>query len=239
MRNKAIPKQNVFAVSDIHGHADELKLLLQSNKENNLIIFCGDYIDRGRQSKDVLEHIRFLVECNKAIALKGNHEEMLLDFLNHPVLAKEYMFTYGLMTIHSLLGFYPNEYTDPKNVVAQIECYYPWLKDFLQKLYVYVEMDNYLFVHAGINPDLDKWYESSEDDYLWIREDFYMKGNKTNKIIIFGHTPTEQLPNGSPTEIWKRKDGLIGIDGGMGHNQQLNGISISKNDTMKQFYVKH
>lgn len=229
--------QDVFIVSDVHGHYDELVELMKYHK-NELVILLGDFIDRGYQSKEVLQYVMELVSQNKAIATKGNHEELFLDFLEHPLLAKSYMLNFGNKTIQSLLGVSPNEGTDAEYIAENIKEKYPELIDFLQTLPVYIEMDNYLFVHAGINPELLHWSHTNESDMLWIREEFYRVSNNTGKIIIFGHTPTYLLRNNGDTSIWESGDGYIGIDGGIGDEKQLNALNIDMHNEVKMYYIK-
>lgn len=237
MKYRTIPMQDVFVISDIHGHYNELVKLMEYHN-NELILFLGDYIDRGNQSLEVLKNVMELVRQNKAIAIKGNHEELFLDFLNHPLLAKSYMLGVGSKTIESLLGIIPNENTDAESIVVNIRKMYPEIICFFESLPVYVEMDKYLFVHAGINPNLLHWSESSESDMLWIREEFYQNPNNTNKKIVFGHTPTFKIRNNfDDSSIWLSKEGFIGIDGGICSEKQLNGLSISNDNEIKGHFV--
>lgn len=237
MKFRILPMQDVFVVSDVHGHYDELVELMRYHK-NELVIFIGDLIDKGYQSKEVLQYVMELVRKNKAIAIKGNHEELFLDFLEQPLLAKSYMLGIGYKTIQSLLGVSPNEGTDAEYIAENIKEKYPEIIYFLQTLPAYIEMDNYLFVHAGINPALLHWSHTKESDMRWIREEFYRVPNNTGKVIIFGHTPTYLLRNNEDASIWESGDGYIGIDGGIGNEKQLNALNINMHSEVKMYDIK-
>lgn len=237
LETRMIAKQDVFVISDIHGHYDELRKLLEYHK-NGLILFLGDYIDRGKQSKEVLDYVMELVGQGKAMAIKGNHEELFLDFLTHPLLGKAYMLGTGSKTIQSLLSITPDEYTDAVLVAEKIKEEYSEQIEFIRNLPVYITMEEYVFVHAGINPHLPHWNDSSEADMLWIREEFFQVPNNTGKKIIFGHTPTFKIRGNQDFSIWQSADGLIGIDGGVGFEKQLNGLYISKSEEKRVYYVE-
>ena len=168
--------KRLIAIGDIHGEIDKLNELLRQlepQKEDTLV-FLGDYIDRGKHSKEVIERLIELSSSIKCIFLKGNHEDMLLKI---PVTKKEedvnfWMVNGGVETFDSYGGF---------------ENIFKLHGDFFNNLKPYYLTDKYLFVHAGINPDkpLD---EQSENDLLWIRDDFIDKKHNLKQKVIFGHT---------------------------------------------------
>lgn len=237
MKFRTIPMQDVFAIADIHGHYNELVKLMEYHN-NELILFLGDFINRGNQSLDVLKIVMELVKQNKAIAIIGNHEELFLDFLKHPLLAKAYMLGVGSKTIQSLIGKTPDDNTDAILIADKINEMYPDIIDFLENLPIYIEMEEYLFVHAGINPNLSHWSNSTESDMTWIREEFFQVSNNTNKKIIFGHTPTFKIRDNNDLSLWQSGDGLFCIDGGIGFEKQLIGLYISEFNEMVPYYVE-
>lgn len=154
--------KNVFVVGDIHGCFDELNELLQHwDKEQDQLVFLGDYIDRGKDSRKVLEFIQTLVQTDGAIALKGNHERMFIDWLNEWQ-TERFIRNGGKETIYSLLG--TDTEIDERRAIAEA---YPQTIHFLKNLPLYYEWGDYLFVHAGINPA-------------------YRIGNKILNMIYFG-----------------------------------------------------
>lgn len=79
-----IEENNIACISDIHGHFEQLNKLVNKVAYANKFVFLGDYIDRGKDSIKVIQLVKNLVENNKAYAIKGNHEVMLIDYLeNH------------------------------------------------------------------------------------------------------------------------------------------------------------
>jgi len=166
---------NKYVVSDIHGCLKTLISLLEKinfSKKDRLFIL-GDYIDRGPDSKGVIDFIMNLTNQNFNIkCLMGNHEHMLIEEIkNHvwPPGVPETLTSFGVKHNNEI----PKQYVN-------------WLED----LKYYIEIDNYILVHAGFsfnskNPFLDKY------DMLWVR-DWYNKINWDwlgNRIIIHGHTP--------------------------------------------------
>lgn len=232
----SIEAQPVFVVSDIHGHAEELdKLLEYWNKEEELLVFLGDYCDRGEDSYGVFRMVKELVDAGNAVAIGGNHEELFISFLDAPTTESDVFFGNG--GVKTIKSFYPSsenptrEHT-PEEWAEKLQNDFPEIIAFIRELPFYVEMDDWLFVHAGINPFLSDWKETSGMHFRWIREMFYMRKNETGKRIMFGHTPIQLLPRTNMrAPIWTSKDAtLIGIDGGMGSNRLLNGIRIQENE---------
>lgn len=173
-------KKRRFAISDIHGCLDSFQALLEKisfTKEDQLFLL-GDYIDRGPNSKGVIDHIWHLQENGFTVkCLRGNHEQMLIDHLVKPG-----PWYNGLAeTIHSF-GVSHNK-DIPKN-------YIHWM----DQLDYFVVLDDFILVHAGLNfnkeaplEDLSSmiwmryWYDQIDKDWLGDR------------IIVHGHTPTKQL----------------------------------------------
>jgi len=149
----------IIAIGDIHGCKVQLLEILDKIKpySDHELVFLGDYIDRGPDSDDVC---KILMDMN-AIFLKGNHEEMLINRINHNVEQKEKFLDSIKLSNLSL----------------------KWLEDKLQNIYI---TDDYIFVHAGL--DINKGIDSqTEFDYLWMRwnSDYYAI---TKKLVIHGHT---------------------------------------------------
>jgi len=180
-------REQIFAIGDIHGCFDELQALINSLPLNasSTLIFLGDYVDRGPKSKEVIDYILHLKTKYNVIALKGNHEAMMLDFLNDPSSAFAGLFV--LNGGSSTLASYSN---DDKHFNIPHEH-----KKFLATLPYYYETENYFFVHAGV-PDvsLDKIEPIKHAlDLLWIRTPFYDSKFKWEKTIVHGHTPQKEI----------------------------------------------
>ena len=189
-KTPAPPK--VFAIGDIHGCVRELQLLLAHLplEQDSVLIFLGDYIDRGNHSRQVIETILSLKKQYKVITLKGNHEAMLLDFLADPESHKGGMFI--LNGGSSTLASYSDQagtYTIPGEHV-----------DFFKGLRLFDEMKDFFFVHAGVPEIALSEIDPVEDEMfmLWVRTPFLKSTHDWGKVIVHGHSPVDEpqsLPN--------------------------------------------
>lgn len=232
-------KEKVFVVGDVHGQITMLDELLENwRPEEEQLVFLGDLADRGENSKATLERARKLMEEQDAIVVKGNHDEMLENFLEHPTQAlAQYYMNGGESTVNSLLGRVTNR-NDYLQNVSDIKEKYPWLLPMLKDLPLYYEWGDYLFVHAGVDMSLKHWQDSSPTDFVWIREGFYNHPNTTGKKVVFGHTVTTTLHSDPPNwEIWESGDGLFGLDGGAVYGGQLHGVVLSKTERLDHYSV--
>ncbi|RKX62503.1 MAG: serine/threonine protein phosphatase [Thermodesulfobacteriota bacterium] len=198
----------IFAIGDIHGclwSLEKLLNILPVNWGKDLVIFLGDYIDRGPDPRGVIEKILELKEFykDKIITLKGNHEWMFERFLKG-IDIDIFLYNGGGMTLKS---YYNKE--------GYLEIPEEHLK-FLRELKLYYETEDYIFVHAGLRPGKEL-KEQSEEDLLWIRESFYLSEYKFPKIVVFGHTP---FP--APLILEDR----IGIDTGCVYGGALTAIEL-------------
>lgn len=216
----------LFAVGDIHGCSEELSAMLTHFEEverltnDDVVIFIGDYIDRGPDSKGVITAlIEFGKKFPSTIFLRGNHEDMLLGFLgfggsqDHPFLyngGKEFLKSYGI-------GL-----TDvPEDVVNQLP------RDhvvFLINLETYVIIGDYVFVHAGLSPLRDLRTQLNQD-LFWIRDEFINNVHKFGKTVVFGHTPYEKVFFHLPYKI--------GIDTGLVFGNHLSAIELVSKRVLK------
>lgn len=198
----------IYAVGDIHGCFDKLVKLFEilAVAQYDEIVFLGDYIDRGPDSKKVIDFILELKskKINKVVCLKGNHEKMLLDYLEG-INKDVFLANGGLETIKS--------YSRSGNFYIPEEHLH-----FFKNLKLYYETDSYIFVHAGIAPN-KALSEQTEDDFLWIRGEFIFSKIKLGKKIIFGHTP-------SKTYFPYFDNDKIGIDTGAVYGGFLTAIKL-------------
>jgi len=187
----------LIAIGDIHGCSQSLIALWNKLDEysDSTFIFIGDYIDRGPDSKGVVD---FLLEAQKerdCIFLRGNHEQMLLDALQSK---RDYnwLLNGGDTTLQSY---------DAEGVEQLPDDHI----EFYKNTELYYETDDYFFVHAGVPPfqPINKSTESDEfhDFFLWGRSHIDSFETPWEKTVVFGHTPR-------PHPIQKKK--MIGIDTG-------------------------
>lgn len=228
-----------LAISDIHGCLDELNQILDTVNYNcgeDQLVLLGDYVDRGQKSKQVLNKVIDLVN-NGAIALRGNHDQMFIDWLTTDDNLNEmnYLNNGGMMTILSYVGpdFFDDKLDLHEAKLFIIEHYKNHL-DFIKKLPYYHETEQYIFVHAGINPFYKDWKETPNNEMIWIREPFLNNDNGTDKVVVHGHTPCVNL-HGNPNVYFGNEK--IGIDGACAYGYQLNCLEIDE-DNLKAVYVE-
>lgn len=225
--------KSTFVLSDIHGCADELEALLKKIPliKGSQIIFLGDYVDRGPNSKKVIDIILDLKTKYEVIALKGNHEKMFLDFLRNKDTPEALSFIYngGGATLAS--------YSDPKT--GQYEIPKTHIK-FFDSLKLYYETDDYIFVHAGLpNVEIqDLGKRDYENTFLWVRDNFFKSDFKWEKLIIHGHTCVEEV------EQTKKR---INIDTACAYGGKLTALQlpemefyhVNKKREEKLYYLKY
>ena len=172
----------IFAIGDIHGCFDKLCMLMRKIKmdfNHDTLVFMGDYIDRGPRSCDVVDHlINLKMNYSNIVFLKGNHEEMLLNYLsgNDRYI---YLANGGQQTIESYMK---KPYPSLTGPIPKDHL------NFFHSLSLFYETEDYIFVHAGLKEKvpLDK---QLPEDLLWIRKDFINSKYDFGKRVIFGHTP--------------------------------------------------
>ena len=200
----------LYCIGDIHGRLDLLRTVHEKIVDDvtgfnghKTIVYLGDYIDRGMDSKETLE---FLLTDHfpdfKKVFLLGNHEQVLLQFvLNSDASIANTWFQFGgLSTILSYgveIRGIPTLKEIPRIHAELIQKLPATHLTFLQNLSLSYEAGDYFFVHAGIKPKV-KLNNQQAEDLLWIREEFLNSPLFHGKVIVHGHTVTaepECLPN--------------------------------------------
>lgn len=235
-----IEKQNVFIIPDIHGCYEELEKMLENVPEDTLIVFLGDYIDRGADSKKAAGIVMNLVQNGQAVAIKGNHEAMLLDSINGMFNWKIYMQNGGDKALFDFNKDYIkiNNQTTFKNYIDAMNEHNKAHLTFFENLPFAIEMDNYLFVHAGVIPEIKNVEDIMEDEVLWIREGFYQKPHQLPHKIFFGHTPIMNIDESYKTQsIWyDQNQTKFGLDGGCVFGYKLNGVYLDVEEESLQVF---
>ena len=180
-------KEDIYVIGDIHGCAYELELMVAKLPltSDSTIVFLGDYIDRGPDSKSVISYILELKRQYHVYPIMGNHEQMLIEYLSEPNSEKGARFIYngGSTTLESY-STEPGKYTIPQDHL-----------NFLYSLPLAYYNEEYFFVHAGV-PDtsLDQLSPPiHKTDMLWIREKFLSSEFDWGKCIVHGHTPRKKV----------------------------------------------
>ncbi|WP_028548843.1 metallophosphoesterase family protein [Paenibacillus sp. UNC451MF] len=234
-----------LVISDIHGCNASFNELLQTigyNSGQDKLILLGDFVDRGPNSKEVVEQVIEMVEAGQAIALRGNHDQRFLEVMANEANehATQRFFEYGG---HQTLSSYCSEtllwngsYDERRLEAARayIQDTFGHHLDFINQLPYYYEDEHHIYVHAGINPEYTNWKEQPLLDFLWIRDPFYSKPTIVEKTVVFGHTRAINMHD--TAHIWFGGD-KIGIDGGCAYGMQLNCLEILEGKEYRTYHV--
>ena len=224
----------IYSIGDIHGRADLLQQLhkkIQKDAANykgkKQLIYLGDYIDRGEDSKQVIDLLlEQPLQGFDKIYLRGNHEQSMLDFLKNAEVGQAWFQYGGLATLVSYkvrVSKIPTKKADFEDIQNQLIERVPYGHiSFMEKTEVSYEAGNYYFVHAGIKPGTPLKYQQPEDQ-LWICDNFVSYTKPHEKIIIHGHTITDE-PDARPNRI--------GIDTGAYITGKLSCL-VLENDTQR------
>jgi len=212
MRPATPPGTRIYAVGDIHGRADLLATLHDMIREDaataararKVVVYLGDYVDRGPDSRRVVDMlVAEPLEGFERMHLRGNHDAWLMDFLGDEQVGPVWMFNGGNATLLAY-GAGQTEATHGKGRITALQeqlaanlpashlAFFGSLRDW------HIEGD-YFFVHAGVRPGvpLDR---QSEQDLLWIRDDFLHSDHDFGKVIVHGHTIVRE-PEITPNRI--------------------------------------
>jgi serine/threonine protein phosphatase 1 len=189
----------IYAIGDIHGCADLLEaLLLQIDVDCRLyppsrpiVVFLGDYIDRGPASREVLDLLLGYERTKEAVFLRGNHETFVHRFVSEPAVLNEWRLCGGLETLMSY-GLKPSinpGVPEQTKLAEELAKRIPKRHlEFLETLDLSFNCGDFLFVHAGIRPGVPI-RKQREEDLLWIREEFLCCEQQFEKFVVHGHTP--------------------------------------------------
>lgn len=206
----------IYALGDVHGCLRELisaqkKIALDAQRfeKKKLLVLIGDYVDRGPNSKAVLDSlVKPPMDGFDRVALRGNHDDTFLRFVQNPRSHLDWLQLGGMETLRSydidadhLLGTRAGIDALVRQVEKTIP---PHHLTFLQSLPVVLDMGSLVFVHAGIAPGVGIG-DQRDYDLMWIREPFLEHGPKLPVKVIHGHTVSEEPFVGN---------GRIGIDTG-------------------------
>ena len=208
------PGFRLYAIGDVHGCLKELNALLDLINEDTesaslsgevfgddasgplkpVLVFLGDYIDRGPDSKGVLDRlIELQDEDIETMFLKGNHEAAMLDFMAAPRRHLEWMHWGGAETLESY-GLENVWSRDEEDLAAELSINMPpEHRDFLETLELTHEAGDFIFVHAGLKPGV-ALNEQEEDDLIWIRSEFHRMPaeQRPDKVVVHGHHPVKK-----------------------------------------------
>lgn len=240
-------KKKIFAISDVHGHFNEMiesltKAGFDETNQNHLLVICGDYFERGPKSKEIYDYIQKLSSKNKIVAILGNHEYFMQEFLTGPVSNFNYKYNGFGKTLDSFLEqddsfktfveenkkSFKSDMNNLWNAYTsiarnKINKDYPEMINWLNNLPPYFETKNYIFTHGAINGTCKDWRNPPEGwrDLTWAKpQDFMHKISNTDKKVVVGHINAGLIRklfyNGPETDnsTLVRHDGkVIALDG--------------------------
>jgi serine/threonine protein phosphatase 1 len=225
----------VYAVGDIHGRLDLLDRLLALIAQDRsgraqartLIVFLGDYVDRGRNSKGVITRlIEGLPADVKPVFLKGNHEDLLLSFLDDPLAGINWLQNGGdfaLLSYGVEREVIENAFWWSKSALIEANAQFRDLlpdshREFYRALKFWHREGDYFFVHAGVKPGVELEDQAAQD-LLWIRNEFLRYRGDFGATVVHGHTPdlsVHDLPNRIGIDTYAVKTGrltAVGLEG--------------------------
>src|SRR5574343_1221944 len=211
---------NRWVLGDIHGEYEKLKKAFKYIKKEDLLITLGEIVDRGENSKGCID---LLLTHKNRIDVKGNHDEMFMDFLKHKQVHK-----HGLNnTIYSYMTEEETKIKHPFYYDLKLPESH---KEFFENQKLFYVLEDMVFVHGGFNRHYEIDKQLDETVYTWDRDlmyehfsnlitntldDFRIKGNY--KKIFIGHTPTQMFGSEIPLKIKT----LINVDTGSGKGGKL------------------
>ena len=200
----------LYAIGDVHGcdallaeaHGKIAADLAARPAGDHRIIHVGDYADRGPDSASVIGRLSAMTAADaRVICLRGNHDQMLIDFLADPeagaplLLAnggKHTLRSYGVTTRGQNYASLGRQLADLMPAADRA---------FITGLPLIARFGDYLFVHAGIRPGV-ALADQRADDLIWIREEFLHDRRDHGMVIVHGHTPTDTgAPDVQPNRI--------------------------------------
>lgn len=220
----------IYALSDIHGCYQAMMRAQKRIVEDastfagrKLLMFLGDYVDRGPQSNDVLTQLcASPPEDFDRYALCGNHDDVFLRFLDDPD-ANRHWLDFGALPTLASYGIDAKELLSAQGLSIRelrdltVKAMPTAHIDLLRSLAGAVTIGSLLFVHAGIRPGIPL-ADQTDEDLMWIREPFLWDGPQLPLLVIHGHTPDSQPVFGQ---------GRIGIDTGVSMGGTLTILKIA------------
>jgi serine/threonine protein phosphatase 1 len=217
-----------IAIGDIHGQLAALSELFVQIEQTgwDRLVFLGDYINPGPDSKGTIDFIRSLQDLHgsdNVVAIKGNHEDMCFHAFqqyddNDCELAEAFYYNGGETTLESFKAcFNDNNSGETKQEIPQD--YLDWMK----ALPVRYEDEKAHYIHGGALPGLPI-DEQEDSDLLWKRDTFLKTDYMWDKVVIHGHTPMEQVVE---------RPNIISIDTGAGYGDMLTAFCVETKEIMQ------
>ena len=211
-------KSRTIAIGDIHGHFKALVGLIDliNPQSEDKLVFLDDYINRGPDSKGVLQFIIDIKQRCNVVCIMGNHEEMMINAYSDPSTMGWFLENGGHETLQS--------YGPAKNLSLVPQAH----KDFIVGLPLYHEMDQHFFIHANYDYNVDL-LDMDSSTALWRSLDDRPRKHISKKTAILGHTP--QM-NGEILDL----EHLVCIDTGCGFGGKLTALEVISRRVTGRFW---
>jgi serine/threonine protein phosphatase 1 len=217
----------LYAIGDIHGRLDLLDQLLalidcddrDAGPARIELIFLGDLIDRGPESRGVVERLAALRYERQTRFLMGNHEEVFLRALDGDLKALRFLIRIGGRETLLSYGISEEDYRvlDFPDLMAQMRALVPAShREFLGTFEQWIEVGDYIFVHAGLRPGIALDLQEPSDLH-WIRDEFLNHRESFGKMVVHGHSITADIDE---------RPNRIGIDTGAFASGRLTAIGL-------------
>jgi serine/threonine protein phosphatase 1 len=189
----------LYVIGDVHGCIKLLDDLLERIDAHlgsypvgqHLRIFLGDYVDRGPDSRAVIDRLIAHQKTHGGVYLRGNHESLMLHFLRDPEILEDWQLLGGLATLMSY-GLKPPLRSDAPTRVKLAADFDAALPDSHRRFLLGLENSftcgDFFFVHAGVRPGI-ALARQREEDLLWVRDEFLLYEKDFGKVVVHGHTP--------------------------------------------------
>ena len=235
-----------IAIGDVHGELAALDLVLARLPPldaSDTLVFLGDYVDRGPDSRGVVARVRELPSrvAARVVCLRGNHEDAWLRCAKEP--DPIFLFAVGNGCAACFRSFTGEGgegdlTTAEARRMLDVAAWFP--KDVLawfESLPLWYEDEHAIYVHAGLDGEGTEWRHPRDGrplPLLWMREPDFFRGY-AGKRVVFGHTQVDHLPLDhagpiakkfdDPNDVWLRGD-LVGVDTGCGKGGFLSAFEL-------------
>lgn len=181
-----------WVIPDIHGYSSTLQTLIEDQikpSRNDTIYFLGDYIDRGPDSKGVIDYIISLQDDDYSIkTLRGNHEDYLLRTFDNETVHKNFLGITNRNQLKKEWFKFGGKETMESFMVSDVHDVPQKYIDWMRKLDYYYILDSYILVHAGMNFGLNNPLEDTQS-MLWIKDYKVDRAKTGNRKLVHGHVP--------------------------------------------------
>jgi len=193
----------IYSIGDIHGCLDLLDKVLarvdadiaQRPALRSILVFLGDYIDRGPSSRETIDRLLERCDRNECVFLKGNHEQIAIKCLSNPAMFNQWLRLGGVETLASY-GVASVSSINRRRVAELQAAFHHALPPahfrFFRDQQTSFACGDFFFAHAGVKPHVEL-SNQTENDLLWIREEFLTCREDFGKIVVHGHTPTHEV----------------------------------------------